>query len=115
MSTMNKSFKEILQEVLQFAGDYKKVIQDRQYTFSAQQKQFIDDVLFKQHKLPAHRFEVEKIVFENYIKVYYKNGNWSLIRFSGTEPIIRIFAEGDSLEEANDIIDDLQEFLGLQQ
>lgn len=114
MSIMNKSISEILQEVLHFAGGYTKVIQERQYTFSVQQKQFIDDILFKQHKLPVHRFDVEKITFENHIKVYYKNGNWSLIRFSGTEPIIRIFAEGDSLKEANDMIEDLQQFLGLE-
>ncbi|MBO5022537.1 MAG: phosphoglucomutase/phosphomannomutase family protein [Clostridia bacterium] len=114
MSIMGKSFSEILQEVLDFAGGYTKVILDRQYTFTMQQKEFIDDVLFKQHKLPCHRFEVEKVVCENYIKVYYKNGNWSLIRFSGTEPIIRIFAEGDTLQEATDMIDDFEKFLHLE-
>ncbi len=114
MSVMSKSFSEILQEVLYFVGGYTKVIQDKQYTFSASQKDFIDEILFKQNKLPPHRFEVEKIVCENYIKTYYKNGNWSLIRFSGTEPIIRIFAEGDTLQEANDMINDLQKFLHLE-
>ncbi len=114
MSIMQKSFSEILQEVVAFAGDYSKIIQDRQFSYTKKQKEYIDKTLFVENKVPTHRFEVEKIVFDKYIKIYYKNGNWSLIRFSGTEPILRIYVEGNSLQEANLMIDDWKQLLGLE-
>ena len=73
----------------------------------------MDNALFLQKQTPSHRYEVEKIVFKDYIKVFYKNGNWSLIRFSGTEPIIRVFAEADTIEQSNQLIQDWQQMLGL--
>ncbi len=114
MSVMDKSFSEILQEVLGFADNYSKVIQEKQYTYSSRQKKYIDMLLFKENKIPQSRFEVEKIIFEDYIKISYKNGNWALVRFSGTEPIIRIYVECDSLDEAKLLISDWETFLGLE-
>ena len=114
MSVMGKSFSEVLQEVLAFADGYCKVIQDRQFSYTKSQKELIDKILFKDQKTPIHRFEVDKIVCENYIKVYYKNGNWSLIRFSGTEPVFRIYTEGDTLQEANLMIEDWKNLLGIE-
>lgn len=112
MLVMKKSFGEILNEVLTFANNYTKIIFDKQYHYTASQKQHIDNLL-KQEQTPTHRYEVEKIVFDEHIKVYYKNGNWVLIRFSGTEPILRIFAEADSQEESIQLITDWEKHLGL--
>ena len=33
------------------------------------------------------------------------NDNWLLLRFSGTEPLLRIFAEADTLERAQELVD----------
>ncbi|MBQ8444291.1 MAG: hypothetical protein IJX25_02955, partial [Clostridia bacterium] len=44
---------------------------------------------------------------------YYDNGNWALIRFSGTEPILRIFVEADSQEECEVMVKDWEELLKL--
>lgn len=114
-AVMNKGFSEILKEVLKFSNDYKKVIYDKQYTYSLQEKETIDKKLFIDKLFPKHRYEVEKIVNNDYIKIYYKNGNWVLIRFSGTEPILRIFAEADTLKETKNLISDWQEFLNLSE
>ena len=113
MAVMKKPFSEILSEVKDFVGGYTKVILDKEFSYTEQQKQYMDNVLFSQKQTPNHRYEVEKIVFKDYIKVFYKNGNWSLIRFSGTEPILRIFAEADTTEQTNQLISDWQQMLGL--
>lgn len=37
-------------------------------------------------------------------KFFLKNGSWVLVRPSGTEPILRVYAEGRSLEEVEEIL-----------
>ncbi|OQA46989.1 MAG: Phosphoglucomutase [Chloroflexi bacterium ADurb.Bin325] len=39
------------------------------------------------------------------IKLYFANDNWALLRFSGTEPLLRIFAEADTPEKARALVD----------
>lgn len=38
------------------------------------------------------------------IKFYLENDNWLLLRFSGTEPLLRIFAEADTEEKAQELV-----------
>jgi phosphomannomutase len=44
------------------------------------------------------------------IKMLMENDNWALVRFSGTEPVLRLMVEADSPEKAQDLIDWLKEF-----
>lgn len=46
-------------------------------------------------------------------KVYFKNGGWVIARFSGTEPLLRIFCEMDTMARAGKVCEILQDFLGL--
>ena len=39
---------------------------------------------------------------EDGCKVYFQDGSWVICRFSGTEPLLRMAAEGGSMEEAED-------------
>jgi phosphomannomutase len=43
---------------------------------------------------------MERVSFLDGIKFYFANDNWLLLRFSGTEPVLRIFTEADSEERA---------------
>jgi phosphomannomutase len=43
-------------------------------------------------------------------KLYLENDNWALLRFSGTEPILRLFVEADSPEKAQELIQWLKQF-----
>ena len=38
-------------------------------------------------------------------KFLFENDNWLLLRFSGTEPVLRIFSEADTLEKAQTLVD----------
>ncbi len=44
-------------------------------------------------------------------KLYFENDNWALLRFSGTEPVLRIFAEADSEEKAAELVDWLKNYV----
>jgi len=43
-----------------------------------------------------------------------ENDNWLLIRFSGTEPVLRIFAEADTEEKARELIQWIKGFVALE-
>ena len=45
-------------------------------------------------------------------KVYFDDG-WIIIRFSGTEPRIRVFAEAPTLKAAKETVRITAEYLGL--
>jgi len=38
-------------------------------------------------------------------KLYLENDNWVLLRFSGTEPLLRVFSEADTPEKARELVD----------
>ncbi len=48
------------------------------------------------------------------MKFYMENDNWVLLRFSGTEPVLRLFAEADTMEKAWDLVNALKKVMGLQ-
>ena len=37
-----------------------------------------------------------------------ENDFWALIRFSGTEPLLRIYAEGESLQETQNLLQEMR-------
>jgi phosphomannomutase len=43
-------------------------------------------------------------------KLYLENDNWALLRFSGTEPLLRLVVEADSLEKAGELMEWLKQF-----
>lgn len=49
-------------------------------------------------------YAVERVSFLDGIKFYLANDNWLLLRFSGTEPVLRIFAEADSEAKADELV-----------
>ncbi|MBR6729076.1 MAG: hypothetical protein IKL80_02850, partial [Clostridia bacterium] len=45
--------------------------------------------------------------------VYFENGGWIIARFSGTEPLLRVFCEMETMEEARRITEIWVQALGL--
>ena len=48
-------------------------------------------------------------------KYYLDDGSWVLIRFSGTEPLIRVYSEAPSMARVDQLLAALEERLGLRQ
>jgi phosphomannomutase len=42
------------------------------------------------------------------VKYHLDNGGWMMLRASGTEPLLRIYAEGNSKEETHDILEEVK-------
>ena len=47
------------------------------------------------------------------LKFYLEDGFWCLIRFSGTEPLLRLYAEGISPQHTSEILADLKRLVGI--
>ncbi|MGV8979075.1 MAG: NTP transferase domain-containing protein [Cellulomonas sp.] len=56
-------------------------------------------------------YPVVKISHLDGVKVYLENDNWALLRFSGTEPLLRMSVEADSPEKAAELLSWLETFV----
>jgi phosphomannomutase len=46
------------------------------------------------------------------LKIYFEDGSWLLIRFSGTEPVLRLYAEAKTMDEVDKFINYAKEYFG---
>jgi phosphomannomutase len=46
-------------------------------------------------------------------KYYLENGSWALVRFSGTEPLIRVYSEASTRERVDELLAALESYLGI--
>ena len=67
----------------------------------------------EQKQLPDLPEEIDHVSYLDGSKVYFKNGGWVIARFSGTEPLLRIFCEMPDAVEAADICTRYEQFLDL--
>jgi len=86
---------------------------ERDYKMPQRKKEELIDLLMVKKKPIKFNYEVEKVSYRDGYKVYFKNGGWVIVRFSGTEPVLRVFAEMDSLEKAEEISKIVESTLGL--
>jgi phosphomannomutase len=56
-------------------------------------------------------YAVTKISQIDGTKLYLENDNWALLRFSGTEPVLRLAVEADTPEKAAELLQWLRQFV----
>jgi alpha-D-glucose phosphate-specific phosphoglucomutase len=57
--------------------------------------------------------KVTKVDTNGGFRLFFGDESWLLIRFSGTEPLVRIYAEAESLERARELLDEGKKLIGL--
>ena len=72
----------------------------------------INKLVMLDKQLPVFPLPVDHISYMDGCKVY-MDGGWIIIRFSGTEPRVRIFAEAKTTAEARDLVSLMADFAGL--
>jgi phosphomannomutase len=65
-------------------------------------------------RLPKFDAEVVRVGYEDGCKVYFSDGSFVICRFSGTEPLLRIFAEASNAEIAKAYIRAFRALLNLK-
>lgn len=71
----------------------KFVMVEDNLRFAPEYKAEINRIIFDEKKLPDFGCEIERVNYEDGCKVYFKDDSFVICRFSGTEPLLRIFAE----------------------
>lgn len=89
-------------------------MEERDYKFSQEKKEAIYDTLLIQKQLPEMDIEMDRVSYLDGCKVYFKNGGWIIARFSGTEPLLRIFCEMGNQKDAVKLCGLFEEFLGIE-
>ncbi len=88
---------------------------ERDYRFSQAKKEEIIERLFKDKELPEVPFEIAKISYLDGLKIYFTSGGWISVRFSGTEPLLRIFTEMQSETDAVRLCEIFEAFLSVNE
>ena len=86
---------------------------ERDYRFTPEEKERIHNILMVERKLPEMPFETDHVSYMDGCKVYFKNGGWVIARFSGTEPLLRIFCEMEHEPDTVRVCNLFEEYLGL--
>ena len=87
--------------------------EDAAFTMTPARKQELMAFLFEKRQLPEFEEPVEKISYEDGCKVYFEDGSWVICRFSGTEPLLRMAAEGETAQQARQYIHLWRELMAL--
>jgi len=88
-------------------------LEERDYRFSPKKKEEIQKQLLEDKMLPQIPYEVEKISYLDGLKIYLKDGGWISVRFSGTEPLLRIFCEMKENKDAAAFCEVFEKYLEL--
>lgn len=111
LAVTGKKLSELMAEVSRECG--ARYMEERSYRFSEAKKKEVTALLFKKKKLPSFGDEtVERVSYMDGCKVYFADDSWISARFSGTEPLLRIFCEMPTKEAAARMCDRFTEFLG---
>jgi len=111
IAVTGKNISRIVEEIkAEYGALY---FEERDYTFSAERKTEIYKTLMEDKRLPDLGESIKNVSYLDGCKVYFNDGGWISARFSGTEPLLRIFCESSSEEKAGLFCKTFAEFLQL--
>lgn len=113
IAVTGKKLSTIMDEIRSECGSI--YMEERDYKFTHEKKAEMQKILMEDKKIPELPEEIERISYLDGSKVYFKNGGWIIARFSGTEPLLRIFCEMPNTKKAKEICAIYEEFLGLEE
>lgn len=102
MARSGKSLQELIKEVYEIVGPFSFERIDLHIPEETKQRVLIN---CKAGNYKAFgKYKVAKVYDLDGYKYFFENGDWLMIRASGTEPVLRTYAESDTREKAFDIL-----------
>ena len=108
LAVTGKTANELYKDLKNKYGSYEMV--ECNLTLNQEEKLKYQDIVFKKHQIPSFNNSISRISYEDGCKVYFSDDSWVICRFSGTEAALRIFAEAQSKEIAQQYINKFIEF-----
>lgn len=98
LSVIGNPLSQTLNDIHKKYGNY--IMSEFDCHMTDERKEKLKHLLFVEKQLPKFDIEIEHISYLDGCKVYFKNGGWIICRFSGTEPVLRIFCEMSNSDDA---------------
>lgn len=109
VAVTGRKLSEILSDIKSEFGTL--YMTEKDHRFSSERKQDIVKIIMEEKRLPEFDIPIERVSYMDGCKVYFQNGGWVICRFSGTEPLLRIFCEMKTREEAEAAAGKFEAFL----
>ena len=110
LAVTKKPLSALVQEIYAEYGEMHMAEYD--WALTEETKADIQRRILTEKELPDFGLPVARVSYMDGCKVYFEGG-WIIVRFSGTEPRVRIFAERDTLRNARRLVRTMAEFIGL--
>jgi len=106
MTDTGKTLKELCEEVYEIVGRF--VYDRNDLTIDNDLKNAIIKKAADGGYTRFGKYTFNRIETIDGIKYHLDNGGWVMLRASGTEPVLRVYVEGNSKEETLDILEDVK-------
>ncbi len=106
MTQTGKTLKELCEEVYAIVGRF--VYERNDLTIPNDKKIAIINKAESGGYTRFGKYEFNRVETIDGVKYHLTNGGWMMLRASGTEPVLRIYAEGNSKEETLDILEEVK-------
>ena len=110
ISVTGKKLSELVTDLFARFGELHTAEYD--WPLTPELKEEIFRMIMTEKRLPEFDRKVERISWMDGCKVYL-DGGWVIVRFSGTEPRVRIFAEAETEKAARGLVETMARHTGL--
>lgn len=110
VAVTKKSVHQLVNDLNQQFG--ASFFSENAYRFTHEMKGQLYDLLFNQKQHPDYS-NIQDISYLDGLKIHFDDDSWISARFSGTEPVLRIFAEAHSQNQVDDLVKQMEELLQL--
>ena len=111
LAVTGKKMSQIMDDI---QSEYGAIhMEERDYKMSQERKQEIFHMIMEEKLLPKMEVPIRDVSYLDGCKVYFEDGGWIIARFSGTEPLLRIFCEMQDADAAKKMCEKFEAFLGL--
>ena len=103
VAASGKKLSELWADIVERYGQLEMV--EKSFSFTPERRSELQHRIFTDQDLPDFAevhgsWAVDRVTWDDGAKLYFTNGDWVTIRFSGTEPVLRVFVESKHLEDA---------------
>jgi len=106
MTQTGKTLKQLCQEVYDVVGTFSYDRLD--LTIENEKKESIIKKALAGEYKQFGKYTFNKVETIDGVKYHLDNGGWMMLRASGTEPLLRVYSEGNSKEETADILENIK-------
>lgn len=103
MAKSGKSLDELIEEVYEIVGEFKFERNDLHITEELKQ-QIISNCQNNTYK-SFGKYQIKEVKTTDGFKYFFDEERWVMIRPSGTEPVLRTYAEAPTIEEVREILE----------